>query len=524
LRNQFFYSLLLVGTTFAVAAHMEVQDRRIPVPPIEITLGSMPGVGALPIRDEMPDVMVLNNGQRVTTAKQWLRRREEMRQILSYYAVGLMPPPPGNVKGILMATRPVLNGMVQYRLVHLSFGPDQKLGFDIAVFVPAERKAPYPTVIHPSFFLTPGATPLPTMIRPPEQGKGVDALTVPLGDPSARIAAALSNAPPQATAPPIPDPEQAANANAELFRRGYALVTYHYQDAGEDTIGRNTDGSWMFRRTRFFPAYPEYDWGLLGSWAWGISRVVDYLQTQSFCAKAQLIAVGHSRIGKAVLVAGAFDERLSIVAPAGSGAGGTGAYRFNGTGRGGKEGLDDMMRKYPNWFSPHLYQFAGHTERLPFDQHWFMALAAPRAFVSLEGADDQNCVPNALRQAWLRAMPAFALFKAESRLGVNFANHRHALTAEDWTALLDFADLQLRGRKTERRFDQFPADSSSSAPQPGQATTIRTAGNVLDFGAKSNGSTKDTIAISIVITSSSEPLACRRGRTGNELRCWKPRG
>jgi hypothetical protein len=146
-----------------------------------------------------------------------------------------------------------------------------------------------------------------------------------------------------------------------------------------------------------------------------------------------------------------------VVAPAGSGAGGTGAYRFNGERGGGREGLADMMRKYPNWFSPHLYQFATQVDTLPFDQHWLIALAAPRAFISLEGDDDQNCVSNALKQAIAGAKPAYALLGAEQRLGVHYASHRHALTDEDWAALLDFSDQQLFGNTVARRFNQFPA-------------------------------------------------------------------
>jgi len=80
--------------------------------------------------------------------------------------------------------------------------------------------------------------------------------------------------------------------------------------------------------------------------------------------------------------------------------------------RGGREGLVDMMRKYPNWFSPNRYQFAAQVDRLPFDQHWLIALAAPRALISLEGTDDQNCVSNALKQAIAGAAPAYRLLGA----------------------------------------------------------------------------------------------------------------
>jgi hypothetical protein len=334
----------------------------------------------------------------------------------------------------------------------------------VAIFTPLPAKGRVPVIVFPTFGPTPGAEALPLRVRPPEQGKGLDALTVPLGDQAMRAAEAAATQAPRPVGAPAPppmppsDPASVAAAHAELFARGYALATYHYQDTGEDTIGREPDGSWSFRTTRYYPAYPGYDWGLAAGWAWGLSRVLDYLETQAFADRARFIAVGHSRLGKAVLVAGAFDERIALVAPAGSGAGGTGAYRFNGARGGGREGLADMMRKYPNWFSPNLYQFAAGVDRLPYDQHWLIALAAPRAFVSLEGSDDQNCVPNALRQAVAGAAPAYALLGAPGRLGVHYANHRHGLTADDWAALLDFADQQLLGKPVARRFDQYPAD------------------------------------------------------------------
>ena len=53
------------------------------------------------------------------------------------------------------------------------------------------------------------------------------------------------------------------------MKRGYAVVLFNPNDCAEDTTLRNMDGSWAFRNTRFFPAYPGYDWGILAGWAWG---------------------------------------------------------------------------------------------------------------------------------------------------------------------------------------------------------------------------------------------------------------
>ncbi len=85
----------------------------------------------------MPDVLVMNDGTRVTTTRQWQARRQEMRRILSYYAVGLMPPPPGNVKGREIQSELVLDGTVRYRLVRLTFGPKSRSAWTSACSRPS---------------------------------------------------------------------------------------------------------------------------------------------------------------------------------------------------------------------------------------------------------------------------------------------------------------------------------------------------------------------------------------------------
>ena len=107
------------------------------VPPNTNAPGTFPDVNDLPVRKEMPEVMTMNDGTKVTTVEQWRQRREEMKQILEYYELGHAPPPPGNVTGRDIKSLTLLDGTVKYRLVHLKFGPGEKLGFDIAIFTPA---------------------------------------------------------------------------------------------------------------------------------------------------------------------------------------------------------------------------------------------------------------------------------------------------------------------------------------------------------------------------------------------------
>lgn len=415
--------------------------REIPVPPIRTAMKPLPGVKDLPVRAQMPDVMLMNDGTKVTTPAQWRKRRVEMKRILEYYFAGLAPPPPGNVKGREIKSQILQDGKVKYRLIHLTFGPKEGLSLDIGVFTPLTG-GPFPTLIMPGG-TPPGATPLPRLPQGPGQGTGVDALLAVGSD---------KPAPPPG---PAADAETIAARNPALAH-GFAFVTFNNSDCGEDTTLRNADGSWAFRTTRFYPAYPNYDWGLLAGWAWGVSRIVDYLQTDPLIDKTKLIVSGVSRTGKSALLAGAFDDRIAMITPVASSGGGTPAFRFSGAEHGGKEGLSEMMKKYPNWFSPHLHEFWGQAEKLPFDQHWLIALAAPRPFIALEGTSDQNVNQNGVRQSWLGAQTAYAMFGATDRLGVNWAERPHGMVQGDWDALLAFADKFLLGKKVERRFDQFP--------------------------------------------------------------------
>ncbi len=163
---------------------------------------SFPAVKDLPVRAAMPDPLVSDDGKKITTPEQWKARREQIKQILEYYALGHRPPPPGNVVGRELQSKKLLDGKVAFRLMHLAFGPEEKLGFDVAIFIPAETdtlKAPFPTIVQPSFFPTPGTTPpRPQGGTAPRQAAGrrspSRSMTSPSNTPS-RSAAAMPSQP-----------------------------------------------------------------------------------------------------------------------------------------------------------------------------------------------------------------------------------------------------------------------------------------------------------------------------------------
>ena len=300
-----------------------------------------------------------------------------------------------------------MDGKVTFRLVHLAFGPGEKLGFDVAIFVPADTDSFKAFPDHRAALVLPA--------------HGHDARARPWRDRAASRRPRVFNF----------TLDDVAKQYAEPLRRGYAIATFYYQQAGADKPD--------YRQTGFFAAYPDFDWGDLAAWSWAMSRRVDYSRAQPFADKTKFIALGHSRLGKTTLVAGAFDDRFALTAPAGSGCGSTGAYRFNGKGRGGKEGLEDATKNFPQWFGPHLRDFAGQVEKLPFDQHWLMALIAPRLFIAADGAGrpgDERQGPRSLlpgRQAGVRVPRC-----ARSPWHQLPARPPYARGPDDWTTVLDF--------------------------------------------------------------------------------------
>lgn len=371
---------LVVAILAAVALHA----RADPIP-----------VASLPVIKDMPDPLVMADGAPVKTPDQWRARREEMKKILEDYEYGHMPPPPGNVTATETTAKDLPDQKLHYRLLHLAFGPDSKLGFDMAIFSPLPSdtaKPPFPTLLSLSFAAN----------------------------------------------------ERAAGQFKPAFDRGYAVAVVGYQQLGADSKN--------YRQTAFFPAYPQYDWNDFSAWAWGLSRAVDFLVTDPATDNTRLIVTGTSRLGQAALLAGAFDERISLVAPVAGGM----ALRFSGKTRGGGQGIDEIVDQNTYWFGPRFEEFKGHTDQLPCDQHWLLALAAPRPFILLNSLKDQYGNPDAAAHTYLAAKPVYAFLKAPDNLGLNFRPGTHGMTADDWSALLDFADEKLRDKKSTRTFDHLP--------------------------------------------------------------------
>ena len=235
---------------------------------------------------------------------------------------------------------------------------------------------------------------------------------------------------------------------AEVLKRGYLLAEF---DRTEFAPDRNE------RTGPLHAAYPDGDFGALAAWAWGYHRVVDYLLTRPDVDGKKVAITGHSRGGKATLLAGATDERIALTAPNNSGCMGAGCERFAFEG----ESLPRIVKVFPYWFGPRLGEFTGRVDRLPFDQHTLKALVAPRALLTTEGLGDLWANPRGTQITFQAARVVYDFLGAPDKIGLVFrpGGHEHGL--KDWQALLDFADSRLLGRDVPRRFDElaFPDDA-----------------------------------------------------------------
>jgi hypothetical protein len=236
--------------------------------------------------------------------------------------------------------------------------------------------------------------------------------------------------------------------NAERFlARGFAVVDVPLLAIAADDASRSG---------AFYTLYPETDAGGLAAWAWGFSRAVDALLSIPEVDGRALVVTGHSRYGKAALLASALDERFALTIPAASGLGGTSSFRFFYEADGKNEKIENITSRFPYWFSPVLRSFVGRPERLPFDQHAVMALIAPRLLLTTIGTEDHWANPRGAQVTHLAARRVYQFLGAPDRIAIHYRAGGHATNDEDFTAMMDYADLHFRGRKPSVTFDEHP--------------------------------------------------------------------
>ncbi len=227
---------------------------------------------------------------------------------------------------------------------------------------------------------------------------------------------------------------------AEANRRGYIVATFNRTELAYDCY--NLD-----RANGIYPIYPDIPFCALSAWAWGYHRVVDALYQLGFADVNRIGITGQSRGGKAVLLAGATDERITYVNPNCSGAGGCGCFHYHTRldvipegDDGRSEELHDLLNVVPNWFGPEMRQYEYCEEKIPFDQHHVKALVAPWYLLQTDALGDTWANPRGSYQTWLAAKEAWKFLGAEEKCILRFREGGHGQRLDSFCALLDLMD------------------------------------------------------------------------------------
>jgi hypothetical protein len=241
---------------------------------------------------------------------------------------------------------------------------------------------------------------------------------------------------------PVADPPVAA----EILARGWGYAKAGYQDIQPDR--NNTFDRGVIGVTSTGPRGPDA-WGAIAAWAWGASRIIDYLQTDPSVDGARIALFGHSRLGKTALWASALDPRIAAVFSSCPGEMGAALSR-----RDWGETVDDMIQNFPYWFAPSFAKWAGRWNDMPVDAHLLIALSAPRPVFVTGGTGDQWADPVGEFLAQVAAGPVYRLLGKkdlgvtslppldtpilDGDLGWHYHTGPHAATAADWKAFLTF--------------------------------------------------------------------------------------
>jgi hypothetical protein len=382
----------------------------------------------------LPDPLALADGKRVRNAKTWYnQRRPQIVRLFEENQYGRSPGRPAGMSFDLFDKgTPALEGKAIRKQVTIYFSAD-KSGpkMDLLIYLPAGARQPVPLLLNLSFSANvstvddPGIKPGEVWGRdkkkvPASRGTGMGRLNV-----------------------------------APVLARGFGVATVYYGDIDPDFPGGTPYGvrALYLKPGETEPAPDE--WGSISAWAWGLSRAMDYLETDQGVDARRVAILGVSRLGKTVLWAGAHDARIALVIASCSGEGGASLSRRN---YGETIAHLAAPSRYPYQFCANYQKYADHVDRLPVDSHMLIALIAPRPVLLQTGDKDVWSDPKGEFLAAVAAGPVYRLLGKQGldtdqwppagqpilhTIGYYMHAGGHGTIPSDWEQFLKFMEMHL---------------------------------------------------------------------------------
>jgi len=390
----------------------------------------------------LPDPLLMNDGTKVKNAKTWQsKRRPEILELFRTHMYGRAPVGrPKNMTFNQFDNDPkALNGFATRKQITINLtGKKDDPAFDLLIYQPNNAKKPIPAFLILNFggnhtiHTDPGIKLSQSWTR--QRGEGVvknRATDKSRGRAAARFPLDL------------------------ILKRGYALATIYYGDIDPDFHDGYKNGIHpVFEKLSDGKRAPDA-WASIAAWAWGLSRALDYLETDRDIDHQHVAVLGHSRLGKTALWAGAEDERFALVISNDSGCGGAALSR-----RAYGESVARINKSFPHWFCDNFKKYNNNEAALPLDQHMLIALAAPRPVYVASADQDLWADPRGEFLACKHAEPVYKLFQKKGlgvkdmppldnpaqtgSIGYHVRTGGHNLAEYDWTQYLNFADKHFR--------------------------------------------------------------------------------